>query len=361
MKLGIIGTRGIPNEYGGFEQFAEHFSTYAASKGIEVTVYCSSNQTFKDPSYKGVRLIHCKDPEPSLGSFGQFIYDLNCIRHSRTEAYDIILQLGYTSNAIWNFLYPIGSKIITNMDGMEWKRTKYNSLTRLFLKGSEQLVVRYSDHLIADSEGILKYLESKYKKPVSFVPYGAVPFHLGNPEKIAGYGLKPEGYNLTIARFEPENNIEMIIQGHLKSSVRIPLVVVGNTSTPYGHELKEKYASEKVRFTEGIFQAEQLNHLRSQCNLYFHGHSVGGTNPSLLEAMAASACIAAHNNPFNKAVLQYNAFYFSSAEEVAGILQNYKGPVSEFTRENLNRIQTVYNWDKQNGRLLDLMQQIHEK
>ncbi|RYZ18900.1 MAG: DUF1972 domain-containing protein, partial [Chitinophagaceae bacterium] len=121
MKIALLGTRGIPNHYGGFEQFAEYFAVYLAGKGHEVYVYNSGHHPYQEKTFKGVNLIHCTDPEDKIGTAGQFIYDLNCILDSRKHSFDIILQLGYTSNSVWHFLLPKKPVIITNMDGLEWK------------------------------------------------------------------------------------------------------------------------------------------------------------------------------------------------------------------------------------------------
>ena len=134
MKIGILGTRGIPNYHGGFEQFAEFFASFLAEKGHEVYVYSSHLHPYKKSCFKGANIIHCYDPEDKIGTPGQFIYDLNCIMDSRKRNFDILLQLGYTSNSIWHRLLPKKPIIITNMDGLEWKRSKYNKWVRHFLK-----------------------------------------------------------------------------------------------------------------------------------------------------------------------------------------------------------------------------------
>ena len=133
MKLAILGTRGIPNYYGGFEQFAQYLSKEFTSKGHEVYVYNSSAHPYKEKVWNGVNIIHCKDPEDKIGTAGQFIYDLNCILDSRKREFDIILQLGYTSSSVWNWLFSKKPVIITNMDGLEWKRSKYSKLVQRFL------------------------------------------------------------------------------------------------------------------------------------------------------------------------------------------------------------------------------------
>ena len=122
MKIAILGTRGIPNYYGGFEQFAQHLSEYLVNKGHEIIVYNSHTHPYQEGEWNGVKIVHCKDPEDKIGAAGQFIYDLNCIIDSRKRDFDIILQLGYASSAIWYFLFPKKAIVITNMDGLEWKK-----------------------------------------------------------------------------------------------------------------------------------------------------------------------------------------------------------------------------------------------
>ena len=176
MKIAILGTRGIPNHYGGFEQFAEFFSVFLAQNKHEVYVYNSHNHPYQEKVFNSVNLIHKYDPEYKIGTAGQFIYDFNCIIDSRKRNFDIILQLGYTSNSIWHFLLPKKPLIITNMDGLEWKRTKYSKKVQKILQFAEKLAVNSSDYLIADSIGIQNYINKKYSKPSSYIAYGAELF-----------------------------------------------------------------------------------------------------------------------------------------------------------------------------------------
>ena len=161
MKLAILGTRGIPNYHGGFEQFAEYFSVHMAQKGHDVYVYNSHSHPYQEKEYNGVSILHQKDPENKLGTFGQFIYDFNCIKDARSRNFDVILQLGYTSSSIWGRFLPSASVIVTNMDGLEWKRSKYSKPVRRFLKVAERLAIDTSDYLVSDSVGIQKYIEEK--------------------------------------------------------------------------------------------------------------------------------------------------------------------------------------------------------
>ena len=187
MKIGILGTRGIPNYHGGFEQFAEFFSVYLAQNNHEVYVYNSSKHPYQDKVFKGVNIIHCKDPENKIGTAGQFIYDLNCILDARKQRFDILLQLGYTSSTVWYKLLPKKATIITNMDGLEWKRSKYSNNVQRFLKYAEKLGVKSSDYLISDSIGIQKYLKKEYNVDSKYIAYGAELFDTPNIDVIKEY------------------------------------------------------------------------------------------------------------------------------------------------------------------------------
>jgi glycosyltransferase involved in cell wall biosynthesis len=359
MKIAILGTRGIPNYYGGFEQFAEFFSVYLVEKGHEVYCYNSHNHKFQEKTFNGVNIIHCYDPEYKFGTFGQFIYDYNCIMDSRKRDFDIILQLGYTSNSIWYFLLPKKPIIITNMDGIEWKRSKYSRPVQQFLRFAERLAALSSDYLIADSIGIQSFLKKRYKKDSTYIAYGAHPFSNPNEKIIAQYQVEKGNYNMIMARFEPENNLEMVLDGVVLSNLKTPILVVGNHNTKFGEYLKAKFkAHENIRFMGGIYNLEHLDNLRYYSNLYFHGHSVGGTNPSLLEAMASNAFVIAHNNDFNKAILKENSYYFSNAAEVKNILETIKKFDNlQMVKNNYDAIVKEFNWNKINGEYLQLFEQ----
>lgn len=347
MKIGIIGTRGIPNHYGGFEQLAEYLSVRLVKRGHSVTVYNSSLHPYLKTEYKGVAIVSCNDPENYLGTAGQFIYDLNCIRHARKQNYDVILQLGYTSSSIWSFLFPENTKIVTNMDGLEWQRSKYNAITRLFLKKAEHWAIKASHLLVADSLGIKNYLKEAYKEESVYIAYGAELPQRYMKDFLEELNLEENGYYLVIARLEPENNIETIIKGYLRSQENTPLLIVGAIKTDFGKYLQQSYASEKVLFKGAIYNKEKLDVLRHFCKLYFHGHSVGGTNPSLLEAMAASSKIAAHDNVFNRSVLENDALYFKGEEDVAGIILDATAFCNNdaYTSNNRKKIETLFGWE----------------
>lgn len=338
MRIGIIGTRGIPNHYGGFEQFAEYLSVYLVNKNCEVFVYNSSDHPYQENEFKGVNIIHCKDPESKIGTVGQFIYDLNCILDSRKRDLDIILQLGYTSSSVWSLLFPKKPIIITNMDGLEWKRSKYGFGVKLFLRYAERLAVKYSNFLVSDSVGIKKYIDKKYDKDSKYIAYGSKNVVDIDEEILEKYDVKKYQYHMLIARMEPENNIETILDGVALNNNRDTFLVVGDYSkNGFGKKIKAKFEQiSRIKFLGSIYDIKELNSLRYFSNLYFHGHSVGGTNPSLLEAMGSKTLIIAHNNIFNKAILKENAYYFYDAEDVSFYLDK-KNKTIQFENEKIEK------------------------
>jgi glycosyltransferase involved in cell wall biosynthesis len=350
MKIAIIGSRGIPNHYGGFEQCAEYLALGFKNRGIDVTVYNSHLHPYQEKEWKGVKIVHCYDPEDKLGTAGQFIFDLNCILDLPKHRYDVVLQLGYTSSSVWGWLLPRKTVVTTNMDGLEWKRTKYSPKVRKFLLFAEKLGVKFSDYLISDSIGIQEYLSEKYKVLSTYIPYGANLFTAPNAACLAEYGLEPYRYDMLIARLEPENSIEIILDGVEKAALKRTFLVIGNHQTHYGQLLKAKYQhSPCIQFVGGIYDMNKLDNIRYFSNLYFHGHTVGGTNPSLLEAMASNCLICANQNPFNHHILGNDAFYFSNAEEVCKLVlevQKSHASMTSFLKNNETKINDIYSWDK---------------
>lgn len=347
-RLGILGSRGIPNRYGGYEQFAQYLSEGLVRRGHEVWVYNSSLHPYREKTYQGVQLIHRFDPEDRLGSFGQFIYDFNCLRDARTRPFDILFQLGYTSSAIWYPWWPKGMVQVMHMDGWEWKRSKYSKPVQRFLLRMEKIAAHQADALIADSPAIAEYLRQTYQKSSTFIPYGADPAVAPDPAHLHAYGLTAGSYLLAIARFVPENHLEEIIRGVLDSGYSGSLVMVGKTTETFGLYLQTTYASSRLRFLGGIYDFQQLNSLRHYANLYFHGHSVGGTNPSLLEAMACEVPICAHDNVFNRSVLGENAHYFLDSASISRLLNkpNYEQSHPAWVKANKEKIMTQYPWEQ---------------
>ncbi len=347
MKIAILGCRGIPNNYGGFEQLAEYLSQGLLRYGHEVYVYAIHTHAYQKKTYNGVHILHKYDPEGKIGTAGQFIYDLNCILDSRKRNFDIILQLGYNSNSIWHWLLPKKAITMTNMDGLEWKRDKYGSNTKKFLQYAEKLAVFHSDFRIADGWGIQRHIKDKFGMDSHYIAYGAHVFENPNAKMVEEQGLKPYQYDIIVARLEPENNAAMMIEGFSKTNVDRKLVVIGNHETKHGEYLKNKFKDERILFFGKVFDINLLNNLRYHSNVYLHGHTVGGTPPSLIEAMASSTLICAHDNVFNRDVLLDKAYYFKDAEDVSKALTTANKPKEyEKVTFNVEKVRNEYNWGK---------------
>lgn len=350
MNIAILGTRGIPNNYGGFEQFAEMISVELAKRGHKVTVYNPHFHPYKEDNFHGVEIRRAYSPENLIGAAANFIYDFICFRDALKQDFDVILECGYHSNAPSYYLKGKKSKavLITNMDGIEWKRSKWGGFTRWLIRKLEKIAVRKSDYLVSDNIGIQDYYKKDFGKDSEFIAYGADPVNEYDSKALEKYSLKENEYFMLIARLEPENNIETILDGYAMAKTDYPFIVIGNHKTKYGKYLKEKYTGKNIRFIGGVYDKSLLDNLRCFSRVYFHGHSVGGTNPSLLEAMASRAFIAAHSNPFNMSVLKDSAIYFRTPEGVKEIVERTSPEKDEerelFKNENIKVIASEYSW-----------------
>ena len=233
------------------------------------------------------------------------------------------------------------------MDGLEWKRSKYSKKVQLFLRLAERWAALNADVLVADSIGIKEYLKMTYNKDAHFIAYGADEFTGPDAGVLAPFGLEPYGYDMLIARMEPENNIETILDGISKAKNKTKTIVIGNAMNTFGLYLQDKYADiDHIVFMGPVYDITVLNNLRYYSKYYFHGHSVGGTNPSLLEAMAAKSFIIAHDNEFNKSVLEENACYFNTSDDVCRLLDETIDMEEDLVRENnYMKIKELYSWD----------------
>ena len=313
----------------------------------EVYVYNSHTHPYQKSEWKGVNIIHIKDPENIIGPAGQFIYDFNCILDSRKRNFDIILQLGYVTSSIWFWLLPKKAVVITNMDGLEWRRSKFSYIVKKIIIFTESLTVKTSDFLISDSTGIQNYLKNKYSVESKYIPYGAhVMKEDLNKFVLQDLSLEKGGYSLLIARMVPENNIETILKGFVSSSTKRKFLVIGSTNNRFGQYIKNKFSDPRVIYLGYISGIDKLNILRKYSHLYFHGHSVGGTNPSLLEAMGSSALICANDNEFNRAILGEDAFYFN-CQKCITILVN-KDLIEKrevYIKNNISKVKAEYAWN----------------
>lgn len=350
MRVAILGSRGIPARYGGFETFAEQLSVRLVQQGMTVTVYCEAGEGEQPATYRGVALEYI--PAPRLGPLTTIIFDLLCLWHAR-KAFDLVYMLGYGTAAFCFIPRLWGSKVWLNMDGVEWARSKWGGAAKLWFKLMEAVAMRTPDRLIADSEGILRHLQERYRHlpPASVIPYGAPVIH-DPPDSIIPdeWGAKAGEYYLVVCRLEPENSVREIIQGYLRSGSPYPLILVGGLErvTPYVQGVLA-LSGDMVRFVGEVYDTERLQALRCQARGYFHGHTVGGTNPTLLEALGCGNLVIAHDNVYNREVAGEAASYFRQPDEVAECIRQLEAFPSQEAERRKNiareRIRELYSWE----------------
>ena len=366
MKIAITGTRGIPNRYGGFEQFAQKLSVGLAAKGHDVWVYNTKSHQYREPEYRGVRIVSQPSPERLMGSSANYLYDFTCLRDAIRRRADIILECGFASAApSYPYLNLKKTRLVTQMDGMEWKRAKWGKHTRRIIRKSIVKTIRYSDALVCDHPEILKFYAMNYGLQPIYIPYGADIMGAGDKAVLEAFKLVAGHYYLVIARLEPENNIRNILLGYLAAGLDDPLIVVGDYKGKYGRQIQREFRDiQQIIFAGGIYHEESLDNLRHYSKALIQGHSVGGTNPSLLEAMAAGTRIIAHDNPFNRYILEEDSLYFKSKEELTlllGEMENNLSSAPEMIRNNQDKIRKLYQWVDIIKRYEDLFQDLIDK
>lgn len=357
MRLAILGTRGIPARYGGFETFAEQLAVRLVERGHEVTVFCEATESRVD-TYKGVTLCHLKTH--NLGPLTTLFFDAASLWQARS-CFDVVYMLGYGSSMLCWLPRFWGTPVWINMDGLEWKRAKWNPIARWYLHWAEAMATRTPDRIIADAHAIKANLELRYRRlpPCDAIPYGCEIISNACAEELKCFGLDPGTYYLVVCRFEPENHVREIAEGFLGSSTNARLVLVGDHTEKsiYARSLVS-YQSDRILFTGPIYDAPKIQALRFYCRAYLHGHSVGGTNPSLLEAMGCGNVVIAHDNPFNREVLGDSALFFSTSKMVrAGVesVDSGKSELSAMRCGAMNRARQFYSWEGVTDQYCNLM------
>jgi len=366
IKLAILGTRGIPACYGGFETFAEELALRLIDKGIEVTVFCEAGEQPQPPDYQGIKLEYL--PSPECGPLTTILFDMRCLWHAR-KGYDVVYMLGYGATPFCLIPRIWGSRVWLNVDGIEWARAKWSPPAKAYFKIMEWLSTIIPHRIIADATGIKGHLAQRHRRlpPCSVIAYGApVLDREPDPRLLQKWGLQKNQYYLIVCRLEPENHIREIIEGFNQGDSPYPLIVVGNDKADYPYvKSLLSLASEKVRFIGTVYDKEQINALRFHASAYFHGHSVGGTNPSLLEALGCGNLTIAHDNIFNREVIGQEGFFFQRSEEIKTHMDTIES-LSDEQRMGLaegarTRIRENYNWDSIAQQYLNLIKEDWKK
>jgi glycosyltransferase involved in cell wall biosynthesis len=320
----ILGTRGVPANHGGFETFAERYALFLAARGWSVSVYCQEDvdevtQPPRTDVWRGVTRIFIETARK--GGAGTLDFDWKCVRDALTRP-GVCLVLGYNGAAFLPVLRLAGRKVFTNMDGIEWKRPKWPLPVRAWFYVNEWIAAWTSQRLVADHPAIAAHLATRRsRKATVVIPYGGDPVETAPDAPLAALGLEPGGYLVSIARIEPDNNILTIVKAFSAARRGFKLVVLGRfeVGNSYHAEVRAA-ASDEVVFPGAIYDPTILRSLRFHARAYLHGHTVGGTNPSLVEALWAGNAVIAHDNAYNRWTAGAAAIHFSDVASCAAAI-----------------------------------------
>lgn len=346
-KIAIIGTVGLPAKYGGFETLAEHLVSNLSDQ-FDFTVFCSKKKYTKQEqiaTYKNAKLEYINLEANGVQSI---LYDTISILKA-LKNHEVLLILGVAGAWILPFVrWFTNKKIIISIDGIEWKRDKWSFLAKLYLWWAEKIAVTYSHFDISDNESIQDYTAIRYETLSKVIEYGADHTLKIDPsqEDITKYSFLKEDYVVKVCRIEPENNVKMVLEAFAIHK-NINLVVIGNwNNSEYGRSLKSKYGVFKNIFLyDPIYNQRDLDLIRGNAALYVHGHTAGGTNPSLVEAMFLGLPILAFDVSYNKTTTENKALYFSSVANLVGLLQDLKvGKLKEISQNMRKIAKRRYTW-----------------
>jgi len=351
-RIAFIGSRGIPAYYGGFETFVEEIAKKLQEDNcFEIVVVGDYEQKIKSNNlsgYLGIELLYSqysKTKNPILFFFDSMIKSWNS---------DIIYCCG-VGNAFAVFLpFLLRKKYVTNPDGIGWKRLKYSKLGRKVLKLMFVFTALFSPYIVCDSVGVENVFRKIFfrKNCITTIEYGAYLNKLVGVESrkdqdvLQKYNLSAQKYHLIVSRLEPENNVDIIINGFCDKKRNFPLIVVGKLNNTENVKLLKKISNYQVVFLDGIYNNYELEVVRANAFSYFHGHMVGGTNPSLLEAMASKNLCVCHDNEFNKRIIEEDGFYFKTDSDVSRVLDDIENNDYNSKKEKVYyKIKDYYNWD----------------
>jgi len=347
--LRILGTRGIPARYGGFETFAQHLALYLRERGWRVIVYCQGapdSRRARD-GWHGIERVHIPVPNSASGT----VWFDWCATRDAARHRDLCLTLGYNTAAFCALLRAYRIRNVINMDGIEWRRAKWNRVVKTWFWFNERLGCLLGDCLVADHPEIARHLATRVsREKIVMIPYGGTVVTEAPSEELNRLHLVPGSYLTLVARPEPENNTLQIVRAFSRKVHSYTLVVLGQYSTRHSyHSSVLQAASEQVRFVGAVYDDALLRTLRFHSLAYVHGHSVGGTNPSLVEAMAAGNAVIAHDNSYNRWVAGERAMYFKNELELAAIfdrLDRRCDELDEMRTASRERVAQDFDWLK---------------
>jgi glycosyltransferase involved in cell wall biosynthesis len=349
MRIAILGTRGIPANYGGFETFAEELSRRLVDRGHDVTVYCRSHYVDRElKEYNGIQLKVL--PTVRHKYLDTVVHTFLSTMSACTKRFDAVLICNAANSPFVPILTWTGTPVAVNVDGLERRRKKWNWLGRAYYRLGERASVWFATEVVTDARAIQEYYLSEYKMPSTMIAYGAEIERKPSPETVAKYGVEPEKYFLYVSRLEPENNAAMVIEAFRKVRTDLKLVIVGDApyATEYKKRLKELAGDDdRIIFTGFVFGSDYKT-LQQNAYAYIHATEVGGTHPALIEAMGFGNCVLCLSTAENDEVAGDAAIFFKNADDLAHEMQkisNDASSVESLRQKARERARTHYSWD----------------
>jgi glycosyltransferase involved in cell wall biosynthesis len=352
LKIAIIGSRGYPIVYSGYETFVKEVSERLVAQNISVRVYCQKHLFSTRPKHvNGVELVYM--PTVQTKSLNQLVHSFFSMLHACFSKTDVILVVNAANGPFGLISLLAQKKTLINVDGLEWLRPKWKGLGAAYFKFAAKLATLFYNTIITDAEAMRQVYLQTFKADSTVIAYGANIRHSKNPELINRFGLTPNEYFLIVGRLIPDNNSDLILEGFKKANSNKKLVIVGDVpyQDAYAQRMKAN-ASYQILFLGYITDSEVLAELYHQSYAYLHGHEYGGTNPTMLKAMAYGCAILALDTVFNREMLengQFGWFFQKTSDSVALYLQQAEhNPQAVQTLKEKARdgITQKYNWDE---------------
>ncbi|MFM7359147.1 MAG: glycosyltransferase [Sediminibacterium sp.] len=366
MTVAIIGTRGYPYVYSGYETFAKELAERLVAKGIHVKIYCHRNlfQTYPH-KVNGIELVYVPTLETKVLS--QFIHSFLSMVHACFSRTDVILAVN-AANGPWGLIARIlGKPACINVDGVEWERPKWKGLGAKYFYCAAWMATRLYRIIITDAEAMRRVYLKEFQTDSRVIAYGANLRYPSKPELIRKYGLEPESYYLIVGRLIPDNNADLLIQGYLEAGSGKKLVIVGDV--PYKDAYAEKLkgmANQNIVFLGYVTDSDELAELYHHSFAYLHGHAFGGTNPTLLKALAYGCAVMAIDTPFSREMLtegKYGLFFTANAGNIAALMQQgeaYPNELKNMRERSREGLGTKYNWDEVTNAYLAVLNELNQ-
>lgn len=360
LKIAILGSRGYPYVYSGYETLVKELGERLQQRGVEVTVYCHRSLFKERPKeVNGIRLVYM--PAIEQKSLSQLTHTFFSMLHACFSSADVIFVVNSANGPFGLIAKLFGKPTAINVDGLEWLRPKWKGIGAKYFLWSSKISTKWYDHIINDADAMQKIYQDMFGCQSTVIAYGANPSYASDPEKIKKWNLEKQDYFLIVGRMVPDNNADLLVKGFVASNSQRKLVVVGDVpyQDAYASQLKQ-IKDERLVFTGYVTDPEELKALFHNCYAYYHGHEFGGTNPSMLKALGYGCAILALNTVFNQEMLQEGKYgwYFEKNEEAVRALtekaENEPDAMEILRKTSREGLTKKYNWDHVTDQYLEV-------